>query len=71
MTTIPVALGDRTYDVVVGRGTRSLLGEVMPKGVERAAIVTQEGIDVEIDPGVAYDVFSVPAGEGAKNLSQV
>ncbi|HEY7948500.1 MAG TPA: 3-dehydroquinate synthase family protein [Acidimicrobiales bacterium] len=71
MTTIPVALGDRTYDVVIGRGTRSLLAQVLPKGVERVAIVTQEGIDVEIDPGVPYDVLCVPAGEGAKTLSQV
>jgi len=71
VTTISVALGDRAYDVVVGRGVRSQLAELLPRGVERVAIVTQEAIDVDVDPGVAYDVFFVPAGEGAKTLSQV
>jgi 5-deoxy-5-amino-3-dehydroquinate synthase len=71
MITIPVALGERAYDVVVGRGARHLLSEVLPGGVQRVAIVTQEGIDVEIDAGVPGDVFFVPAGEGAKTLAQV
>lgn len=35
------------------------------------AVVTQEGIDVEVDAGVPTDVFLVPAGEGAKTLAQV
>jgi len=71
VTTIPVDLGDRSYDVVIGRGVRSLLADVLPKGVERVAIVTQEGIDVDVDPGVPYDVLRVAAGERAKSLSQV
>jgi 5-deoxy-5-amino-3-dehydroquinate synthase len=68
---IPVALGDRSYDVVVGRGAHTLVGEVLPAAVQRVAIVTQEGIDVDIDAGVPADVVLVPAGEGAKTLSQV
>jgi 5-deoxy-5-amino-3-dehydroquinate synthase len=68
---IPVDLGDRSYDVTVGRGIIGLLPEVLPPGVKRVAIVTQEGIDVEVDAGVPADVFVVPAGEGAKTLSQV
>jgi 5-deoxy-5-amino-3-dehydroquinate synthase len=69
--TIPVALGDRAYDVMVGRGILGVLGEVLPGGVQRVAIVTQEGIEVDIDAGVPADVFLVPAGEGAKTLAQV
>jgi 5-deoxy-5-amino-3-dehydroquinate synthase len=68
---VPVALGDRAYDVVVGRGILGLLPEVLPAGVQRVAIVTQEGIEVDVDPGVPADVFVVPAGEGAKTLAQV
>ena len=71
MTIVPVTLGDRSYDVVVGRGVRSQLAGLLPKGVERVAIVTQEGIDVDVDPGVAYDIFNVASGEGSKTLSQV
>jgi 5-deoxy-5-amino-3-dehydroquinate synthase len=71
VTTISVALGDRSYDVIVGRGVRTMLGEILPAGVRRVAVVTQKGIDVDVDPGVPFDVFFVPAGEGAKTLSQV
>jgi 5-deoxy-5-amino-3-dehydroquinate synthase len=69
--TIPVDLGERAYDVVVGRGSSQLLGEVMPAGVQRVAIVTQEGIDLDVDPGVPFEVFIVPGGEEAKSLTQV
>ena len=43
MISVPVALGDRSYDVLVGRGARHRLLEVMPIGAARAAIVTQAG----------------------------
>jgi 5-deoxy-5-amino-3-dehydroquinate synthase len=68
---IPVSLGDRAYDVVVGRGILGMLPSVLPAGVQRVAIVTQEGIDVDVDAGVPADVFVVPGGEGAKTLGQV
>jgi 5-deoxy-5-amino-3-dehydroquinate synthase len=68
---VPVALGARAYDVLVGRGIVGMVAEVLPAGVQRVAVVTQEGIDVEVDAGVPTDVFLVPAGEGAKTLAQV
>jgi 5-deoxy-5-amino-3-dehydroquinate synthase len=71
---IPVALGDRAYDVVVGDGARHLLAEEVSASVpsaRRAALVTQVGIPVEIDPGLPFDVFTVPDGEGAKSLREV
>ena len=71
MIAVPVALGARAYDVVVGRGILGMMAEMLPPGVQRVAVVTQEGIDVEIDAGVPMDVFTVPAGEGAKTLTQV
>src|SRR6202034_201333 len=36
-----------------------------------AAVVTQEGIGVDVDPGVPFERFTVPDGEGAKSLAQV
>jgi 5-deoxy-5-amino-3-dehydroquinate synthase len=68
---IPVALGDRAYHVMVGRGILDALPGVLPAAVQRVAIVTQEGIDVDVHPGVPADVFVVPAGEEAKSLGQV
>ncbi len=68
----PVELGaDRSYPVVVGPGARHRLAELLPTGVKRVAIVTQEGIEVDVDPGVEHRVFTVPDGEEAKQLDEV
>jgi 5-deoxy-5-amino-3-dehydroquinate synthase len=66
-----VELGERRYDVVVGPGARHLLGEVLPDGVRQVAVVTQDGIHVDVDPGVPARRFVVPDGEGAKTLATV
>ncbi len=74
MDVVPVALGERSYDIVVGRGARHELARVVAEGVpsaRRAAVVTQEGIGIEVDPGLPVDVFVVPDGEEAKSLAQV
>jgi 5-deoxy-5-amino-3-dehydroquinate synthase len=71
---VPVELGPRRYDVVIGEGVRHQLAEtvaaVVP-GAARAAVVTQEGIGVEVDPGVPFERFTVPDGEAAKSLAEV
>jgi 5-deoxy-5-amino-3-dehydroquinate synthase len=69
--TVPVPLGDRSYDVLVGRGARHRLLDVMPIGVRRAAIVTQEHIGVAVDAGVEQSVFLIGDGEAAKDLETV
>jgi 5-deoxy-5-amino-3-dehydroquinate synthase len=74
MIVVPVELGERRYDVVVGRGARHRLADVVEAtvpGASRAAVVTQDGIGVEVDPGVSVDRFIVPDGEGAKSLAVV
>src|SRR2546425_10353958 len=71
MITVPVQLGDRSYDVLVGKGARHRLLEVLPVGVQRAAIVTQEEIGVAVDAGVGQHVFLIDSGERAKNLETV
>lgn len=71
MITVPVALGDRSYDVLVGAGARHRLLEVIPVGARRAAIVTQEGIPVEVDPGIESRTFVIDDGEDAKNLETI
>jgi 5-deoxy-5-amino-3-dehydroquinate synthase len=71
MITVPVDLGERTYPVLVGAGARHRLLEVMPVGANRAAIVTQSGIPVTVDPGVEHHRFVIDDGEDAKNLESI
>jgi 5-deoxy-5-amino-3-dehydroquinate synthase len=71
MIELEVPLGDRSYPVLVGAGARHRLLEVLPVGARRAAIVTQPGIGVEVDPGVEHRVFPMGDGEDAKDLGTV
>ena len=57
--------------MVVGAGAREALSELLPSGVARAAVVTQDGIGVDVDPGVTSRVFTIPDGEDHKNLATV
>lgn len=50
---VSVDLAERSYDVFVGHGTVSRLAAMVPAGVERIAVVTQDGIPI------ADDVVSV------------
>jgi len=68
---VPVALGERSYDVLVGPGARHSLAVVLPQGVGRVVVVAPEGLDPDLDPGRAFDVVRVPDGEGAKTLDTV
>jgi 5-deoxy-5-amino-3-dehydroquinate synthase len=69
--TVPVDLGDRSYDVLVGAGARHRLLEVLPVGAKRAAVVTQASIGVDVDPGIEHRTFLVDEGEDAKCLETV
>ncbi len=68
---VPVALGERSYDVHVGPGACGLLADVLPSGARRAAIVTQEQIPVEVDPGIDHERFLIGAGEEHKTLATI
>ncbi len=72
MIVVPVKLGERSYEVVVGDGARDLLADTLSSAVPaaaRVAVVSQAGIGVEVDPGLPHQTFTVPDGEGAKSLS--
>lgn len=68
---VEVPLGERSYEVVIGPGVRHLLASVLPLGARRAAIVTQEGIGVEVDPGIESATFYMGDGEDNKSLSTI
>ena len=72
MITVEVALADgRAYPVLVGPGVRHRLAEAIPAPSRRAAVVTQPGIGVVVDPGIEHRVFTMADGETAKTLSTV
>ncbi len=71
MISLTVSIGDRSYDVLVGEGARHRLVDVLPVGAERAAIVTQREIAVDVDPGVENRTFWIDDGEEAKCLETV
>ncbi len=71
MIELEVPLGDRSYRVLVGAGARHRLKEVLPAGVQRVAVVTQESIPVTVDPGVEHRVFIIGEGEHGKDLGTV
>lgn len=66
MITVPVELGSRSYDVLVGQGALSSLPSLVPKDAQMAALVTQAGIGVDADPGIAVKRFEIAPGEQAK-----
>jgi len=71
LITVRVALGARSYDVVVGHGARSELGALLPKSARRAAVVTQHGIPFDIEPQLPFERFEIGHGEEHKTLHTV
>ena len=49
--------GSGSYDVLVGHGARRELAGLLPSTCRRAAIVTQDGIPLDVDPGVPTEVL--------------
>ncbi len=71
---LSVDLGDRSYPVVVGRGARHELRNLIPSNVRRIAIVTQEAIPGRLIPafeGLEVNVFTIGEGEAHKSLSTI
>lgn len=72
---VSIDLGDRTYDVVVGRGAVGALAELVPDGVRRIAVVTQEGLPVDIRDqlpnGLTVSRHEVGRGEQHKSLATI
>ncbi len=68
---VDVDLGDRSYPVVVGAGALSELSALIPAGAKRVAVVTQEGIGVDVHPGIEHRTFVLADGESEKSLATV
>ncbi len=68
---VTVPLADRSYRVLVGDGAVEATAELIPDGARRAAIVTQPGVGVDVDPGIEHRVFEIGEGEQAKTMTTV
>ncbi len=68
---VRVELGDRSYDVRVGPGARRDLAGLLPSRARRAAVVTQAGVGVLVEPGIDSVRIEVPPGERAKSMATV
>ncbi len=71
MISVRVPLGDRSYDVIVGHGASREIAAMLPSTARRAALVTQDGIPVDVDLGVPTERFVVGQGEEHKNLATI
>lgn len=71
MRRVRVPLAERAYDVMVGAGAVSELASVVPSSAKRVAIVTQDSIPVQVDPGREHRVFTIGQGEQHKTMSTI
>ena len=70
-----VQLGERSYDVVVGRGSLRELAGLVPADAKRVAIVTQNGVPVDVVPHLPTHVVTsrhiVGESEDDKSLATI
>ena len=76
MREVKVALGPRSYPVLIGDGVRHELSRVMPVVAKRAIVVTQDAVEkagwlTGLDPGLPFEVCTMGEGEGSKTLATV
>jgi len=76
MREFQVALGDRSYPVLIGDGVRHELPRLVPGGAKRAILVTQDAVVKAgwldgLDPGLPFEVSTIGEGEASKTLATV
>lgn len=71
MISVRVPLAERSYDVLIGHGVRAELPALLPTSAQRAALVTQAGIPLEVDPGLPWTRLEIAHGERNKSLTSV
>lgn len=72
MNEVQLALpnGD-SYPVIVGNGAIERLPSLMPSASQRAAIVTQGNIGLNVQTGIEQKTFEIDDGEEAKSLTTI
>ena len=69
---LPAAQDDRTYLVSIGRGAIASLESLIPAGVRRVAVVTQDDVPFRVElAGFELRTFTIGDGEGHKTLATI
>jgi 5-deoxy-5-amino-3-dehydroquinate synthase len=68
---VTVPIEGRSYDVLIGYGAAGSLGSVLPAMAQRAAIVTQESVPLEIETSIEHEVFNIGTDEQSKSLDTI
>ena len=68
---VHVPLADRTYEVIVGHGAAEFLGTLLPQTAKRAAVVTQDGVPLDVHANIPHEVLRIGQGEQHKTLATV
>ena len=71
MIRVPVELGPRRYDVLIGDGAASAVAGFLPPGARRVAVVTDAGVPFEVPLPVDALRFPISGGETGKSLRTV
>ncbi len=71
MRRVTVPIEGRAYDVVVGHGAVAELPSLLPATAKRVAVVSQEGVPVQIETSLPYEVFCIGQGEQYKTLGTI
>ncbi len=76
MHRVTVPLGERAYDVIVGRGAIAELDSVLPPSARRVAVVTQAGVPLQSTIAAQLDgrdaaTHVIGDGEDAKSLATI
>jgi 5-deoxy-5-amino-3-dehydroquinate synthase len=72
--TVKIDLGERAYSVLVGHGAVQRIEDLIPKGVQRVAIVTQHSVPQQFRPtiaGVQTSLHVIGEGESFKTLHTI
>jgi 5-deoxy-5-amino-3-dehydroquinate synthase len=72
--TVKIDLGERAYSVLVGHGAVQRIEDLIPKGVQRIAIVTQDSVPQQFRPtieGVQTSLHVIGEGESFKTLHTI
>ena len=68
---VTVPIEGRSYEVVVGPGAVAELPSLLPPTAKRIAVVSQEGVPVQIDTTLPHEVFCIGEGEQHKSLATI
>ncbi len=68
---VEVALGDRSYSVLVGHGVIDQLESLLPKSAKRAVVITQKNIALQPEFDIPATTIVIGNGEEHKNLQTI